>query len=111
AAHIATSTDAEPVVLYPGDAWTVGDAHDNDASIDRYEADAREPVTMTTPSRSLTLDELTALAVDYVLRLRRRSNHMVAARALEHARFLPPVRVRLWDLERTVEIRCDRGLR
>jgi hypothetical protein len=64
-----------------------------------------------TASRSLTFDELSALSIEHVRRLRDRSNRMSAVRVLELARFLPPVRIRLWDIDRTVELRCDRGLR
>jgi hypothetical protein len=109
--HLAAHTTAEPIVLYPGDTWTVGDRHDNDAAIDRYEADAANPMDLTVPRRSFSLDELCALSVEHAWRLRRRSNQMLAVRVLERARFLPPVRIRLWDIDTTVEFRCDRGLR
>lgn len=37
--ELAASTDARPVLLYPGDEWTVGAEHDNTPAIARYEAD------------------------------------------------------------------------
>jgi UDP-MurNAc hydroxylase len=36
---LQTQTDAQPVVLYPGDCWTVGETHDSSAAIARYAAD------------------------------------------------------------------------
>jgi len=109
--HIRAHTDAEPVALYPGDVWTVGEALDNEAAIKRYDEDATEAFTLQTQSRTLSIRELSALANEHILRLRDRSNRMVATRALEVVGFLPPVRIHLWDIDRTVEFRCNRGLR
>ena len=109
--YIDTHTRATPIALYPGETWIVGETHDNDAAIARYEADAAEPVAIRTPSRSLSMPELTALSSEHVRRLRNRSNWMAATHALEAAGFLRPVRIRLWDLDCTVEFRCNRGLR
>ena len=39
AREIAEKTKAAPVVLYPGDAWTVGEAHSPDAAVARYQAE------------------------------------------------------------------------
>lgn len=37
--ELATNTQARPVLLYPGDAWTIGDDHDNTRAVARYAAD------------------------------------------------------------------------
>jgi hypothetical protein len=37
--ELAFRTRAEPVMMYPGDAWTIGDAHDNGPALARYRAD------------------------------------------------------------------------
>ena len=108
--YVDRHTSATAVAMYPGDVWVVGEAHDTEKAIERYEADASEPRALVDPARSLSLDELQGLAADHVERLRARSNQMAAVRVLEAARFLPAVRVRLWDLGCTVEFRCDRGL-
>ncbi len=36
---IRDNTAAEPIAMYPGDQWTVGEPHDSDAAISRYEQD------------------------------------------------------------------------
>ncbi|MEE4298887.1 MAG: hypothetical protein V2J24_05535 [Pseudomonadales bacterium] len=36
---ISERTEAKPVVLYPGDRWTIGEPHDSSSAIARYEAD------------------------------------------------------------------------
>lgn len=109
AEHLQRHTSAEPVVLYPGDRWVPGEPHDSEASIARYEADAEASRPLVRPRRSLPLAELEAKARDHVERLRGR-NHMVAARVLEVTRYLPPVRIHLWDLDTTVELRGDHGI-
>jgi len=38
---IATQTKAQPVVLYPGDIWTVGETIDSSSAIEHYAADMR----------------------------------------------------------------------
>jgi UDP-MurNAc hydroxylase len=39
AAFIRDNTKSEPIVMYPGDRWIVGEPHDTDAAISRYERD------------------------------------------------------------------------
>ncbi|MCC5869653.1 MAG: MBL fold metallo-hydrolase [Gammaproteobacteria bacterium] len=39
AAWIAGQTEAQPVVLYPGDRWALGSVHDSELAIKRYAAD------------------------------------------------------------------------
>lgn len=107
--HIRRHTDAEPVVLYPGDRWIPGKEHDTERSIARYEADEAAERVSLPPRRTVPLAELEAKARQQIERLRAR-NHMAATKVLEVARYLPPVRIRLWDLETTVELRSDHGI-
>jgi len=39
---IRDNTKSEPITMYPGDRWTVGDPHDSAAAISRYERDVAE---------------------------------------------------------------------
>ncbi len=39
ARFISGNTGAEPVVLYPGDSWQVGEPHSHQAALERYEQD------------------------------------------------------------------------
>lgn len=58
-AVIEAQTDAQAVVLYPGDTWTLGDRSDNSSAIARYAADmaalAERPKTR---SSRVTIEEL-----------------------------------------------------
>jgi len=39
---IRDNTDSEPITMYPGDRWTVGEPHDSTAAISRYERDVAQ---------------------------------------------------------------------
>jgi len=52
---LLTQTDAQPVVLYPGDSWTVGETHDSSAAIARYAADFAS-LPARTPQASTSAD-------------------------------------------------------
>ncbi len=65
-------TEAETVVLYPGDRWTVGDDHDSTGSVSRYLVHHESlpsmdelPIPRTVPER-----ELLEASESYVTRLR-----------------------------------------
>lgn len=106
---IADHAASTPIALYPGDAWRPGEDHDNEPALESYDARAADDASvLRSPSRSL--DELANLAACQRERLRER-NQMGAARLLEASGFLPPVRVRLSDIDCTVEVRCGQGLR
>ena len=38
--YIRQNTNAEPIAMYPGDRWTIGEPHDTASAIARYEHDA-----------------------------------------------------------------------
>jgi len=40
--HIRKNSKAEPIVMYPGDRWVVGEPHDTASAIARYEHDAEQ---------------------------------------------------------------------
>jgi len=39
---VRDNTTSEPIAMYPGDRWTVGEAHDSASAISRYEQDLTE---------------------------------------------------------------------
>jgi len=56
---IRAQTDAQPVVLYPGDVWTVGDIIDSSGAIQRYAADiAALPERARETSEPVTVADL-----------------------------------------------------
>lgn len=56
---IALQTDAQPVVLYPGDTWTVGNTADSNSAIARYASDlASLPERTPQHSESVAITDL-----------------------------------------------------
>jgi L-ascorbate metabolism protein UlaG (beta-lactamase superfamily) len=75
---LATKTNAEPVVLYPGDRWHPGAPWDSEVAIARWEAHTREigdPEKRPRVKRpSIPAEELQTLARSFCERLRAVSN-------------------------------------
>ncbi len=69
---IRSDTEAEPVVLYPGDVWAVGEPHDPSSALARYIAD-RERILGSGPSTTsegVTEADLMTASAGYVAKLR-----------------------------------------
>jgi L-ascorbate metabolism protein UlaG (beta-lactamase superfamily) len=64
-------TDAQPVVLYPGDRWTVGTRIDNSSAIAHYAADlATLPQRPRVAGKTIDLDELQRAAARFSERVK-----------------------------------------
>jgi L-ascorbate metabolism protein UlaG (beta-lactamase superfamily) len=67
---VSQETATEPVVLYPGDAWEVGEAHRNDDALARWAAEYRSiPTRERRAAKPVPLDELAALSGRFCARL------------------------------------------
>lgn len=102
--------NALPIVLYPGDEWTIGTDHDPTQAVTRYDADRiqaerRPPVT----SKSVTVDQLIAASGEFVARLRSR-NWLWVLRPLQWTGTLRSIRVYLRDLDVTLLLPVYRQL-
>jgi UDP-MurNAc hydroxylase len=109
AVHVIEAAGARPVVLFPGQTWQVGEAHDPVPAIKRYEQQW-DPGTRTLhDSPTIDWEELTYLADACVRRLSKRNNRIwlrVAARLGIGA----PIAIRITDLGRTACFDPLRGL-
>jgi UDP-MurNAc hydroxylase len=103
---LARETPSTPVVLYPGETWEVGAAHDNGPSIERYLADYRtvdsEPELITAPA--VPEADLRASAEAFVHQIVGGSG----ARATFHR--LGPSPIWVTDYDRALELSVERGL-
>ncbi|HKC52279.1 MAG TPA: hypothetical protein VKF60_15910 [Myxococcota bacterium] len=102
-----------PVLLYPGDAWTAGEAHANDSACERYRADyaqlGQRPLHR---SASVPVDALAAAAHGYVQRIRG-ANSVWLLELLRRNPLLPtlrPIDIHLWDLDADVRFSFEAGL-
>jgi len=108
--YIDTHTRATPIALYPGDTWSSGKP---------TTTMRRSPATRRTWPNQLPSERHRAHCRSGVVRTVKRARAPPAQPVeldgdhsrTRSGRFLRPVRIRLWDLDCTVEFRCNRGLR
>jgi hypothetical protein len=94
-----------PIVLYPGDTWSVGAEHDNAGAIARYDTDAAAAQPIHKAGASVPVEQLVELAAGYRERLKKANN------AAMLWLLLPKVRIYLDDLATAVEFDWRTGLR
>lgn len=102
-----------PVLLYPGDVWEVGAAHDDAAAVAAYRRDyaglAARPLHRGV---SVPFEALAEAAQAYLKRIRA-ANAGWLLEALRWNPILPtlrPLDVHLWDLDQDVRFSFERGL-
>jgi len=109
---IIRETASMPVVLYPGEAWVMGEPHDNAPSLVAYDADYDVAAKPVRRSQSVSLDELILLARDYIARMRtQNSNLLIRLMALPPLRYFETVTFHLTDLNQVVAFDLHDGLR
>ena len=106
------STSTTPVVLFPGESWTVGEPHDSERSLARYtpfyERAASGEDLVRSPSVGAT--ELTRLADRFLRTLRRRNGSWPIALATRLG-LLASTTIWVWDHGAAYELDPRRGLR
>ena len=112
AVEVIERAGSRPVVLYPGDNWTVGEPHDSTLAMKRYAAAwdvADQPLLR---SRSVDLEQLLFLGQKTHKRMTKRNNRLLLRLAsLPPAHFGGPITIHVSDLDRVVEFHWATGLR
>jgi L-ascorbate metabolism protein UlaG (beta-lactamase superfamily) len=110
---ISRETTSTPIVLYPGDRWTIGAPWDNAKAIESYERDYRETDKKLRTSASVPEEKLVELADRYVRRVHQHNDVHLALllERLMPSTFVRRVRIRLWDLQKTGLFDFQHGLR
>ena len=109
--QVVRESGAEPIVMFPGDTWTIGDAnHTEDACI-RWDA-AYEDVALREREHasSVSFETLKASFEAYVARLRRK-NDWRAVEDFAARGELPATHILLWDYDSCVTFDILNGLR
>jgi UDP-MurNAc hydroxylase len=114
AAETIAAAGSTPLVLYPGDAWRVGDAPaGNDAALTRYDRRYGDLASLPRrgPGESVGLQELRAAFAGYRGRIFARNSRwlIVLLSRLKPLGAFQPVRVRLSDLDRVVAVSVVSG--
>jgi hypothetical protein len=100
-----------PVVMAPGDVWTIGDEHDNAPAMSRYGKAFDVTDRPLRTHESVALDELLALATEYRNRVYDRNNRaLLRLAALPPLRVGGPITIHLTDLDRVVRFSTADGL-
>jgi hypothetical protein len=114
AADAIAAAGTTPVVLYPGDAWQVGDTPiGNDLALARYDRRYGELANLPrrSPGESIDLEALRSAFAGYRDRVFARNSRwliMLLSR-LKPLKTFQPVRVRLSDLDRVVAVSVASG--
>jgi len=102
---VRARTDAEPIVLYPGDTWEVGAARDPGPAVERYRADfATLPARPRLHAEPVPFDELVAQSRRYAERITKRNDPRMLRLLLQ------PSPIHLSDLDVVAELRYPEGL-
>jgi UDP-MurNAc hydroxylase len=71
--YLAANTAAEPVIMYPGERWIVGESHDSDEAVRKYLVDyaavAETDLVSLPGSSSVAPDELVAACAAFQVKL------------------------------------------
>ncbi len=103
AARIEKQGVSIPIVLYPGDRWTVGSTHDNEPAIEHYRRATAASYSFR-KSDGVPLEEIMALSRKYREKMLDK-NDRAAVILASSLGFLPPVSFHVSDLN--VDLRFD----
>ncbi len=106
-------TASQPILLYPGDRWAIGAAHDNGAANDRYRSDYESiPTRPLRKAPRVGIEELKRSAEGYIARIAAENDRRTVAliRRVPILGLLRPIEIFLWDLDLLVRFSFDRGL-
>lgn len=107
-AEIVRDAGAQPIVVFPGDRWQVGDAHDNSTPLERYGQayDALESAPRRPPGPSVAFEVLEEQFGEYCAGLFAENSRwaMVAASYVPRVKAFAPVVIDLWDLGLRVSV-------
>ncbi|HWE74937.1 MAG TPA: hypothetical protein VG328_17385 [Stellaceae bacterium] len=103
AAAALAAAGTKPIVLYPGEEWTIGAPHDNEPALARYDARLAElpQLPLRGPGESASLDRLHAAFAGYRARMMAQNSRLLI-RLLRQMPFLgtlQPITIRLTDLD------------
>lgn len=114
AAETLAAAGTVPVVLYPGEEWEVGAAHDNAAALGRYDRRYAEiaQLPLRGPGDSVSLDQLGAAFDAYRARIFARNSRLLVALLgkLPGLGAFQPLIVRLTDLDAAVSVSLVGGM-
>ena len=103
---------SKPVLMYPGDKWSVGVTRENEQAINRYEKDYDISKKEFSVSTEVTESELLESSYDYISRIRSQNNRLIlkCIRYNPCLRWLRPIDILVYDLQTVYNFSLERGL-
>ncbi len=106
---IRKETKATPIILYPGDKYTVDEDNDNNKAIELFENDFAKEHVPHKNSPKIPLDELQTYSNNYIKNIRERNNWTLIK--LAHSiSFLKTAKIYLKDLELSITFDLVHGI-
>lgn len=111
-AFIQQETQTQPIVLYPGETWTLGAPHDNEATLRAYDPDYVINTKPLRKTQSVPFEELVTLGDAYIERMRAHNSRLLmSAMALPPLRYFETITLHLHDLGTVAAFDFKQGLR
>ncbi|MGE3801787.1 MAG: MBL fold metallo-hydrolase [Candidatus Kapaibacterium sp.] len=103
---------SQPVLLYPGDVWEVGDAWDNQPALEKYQSDYELSGKPFHTAGTVSEAGLMESARKYVERIRSRNNSFLIGliRRIPGLGFFQPLNLFVYDLGSVYQFSFTRGL-
>ncbi len=110
-AFIREESGAEPIVLYPGDEWVVGTAHDNAAALARYDDDYDLTAKPCHQTKAVPLAMVEAAGEAFIQRMRANNSQLLMRlMRLPPLRYFQPFTLYLTDLQQLVRFDMSNGV-
>jgi len=107
---ISENTKSIPIILYPGEKWTLDEEKENNSSIELYEDDFSKKHQLHKNSPIIPLEELHNYSNDYTKNIRDKNNWTLIK--LAHSiSFLKPAKIYLKDLKLSITFDLVHGIR
>ena len=108
--YIVKYTQSEPVILYPGDKWIIGEKNDNAEAISLYEKDFSHKHIIHKNSPQFSLDELILESKKYIKNIRTRNNWGLI-KLFHYVSFFKTSKIYLKDLKVSINFDIVKGVK
>ena len=107
---IKKNTNAQPIILYPGDKWSISEQNDNTKAVELYEQDFSTTHEFHDNSPVISLNELKDLAETYNKKIHDRNNSFLI-KFFHSISFFKTTKIYLKDLEISILFNLIHGIK
>ena len=106
---IRKETKSDPIILYPGDQWMIGNKNDNGKAIELYENDFNKEHEPFRNSPKIPFEDLQTYSNNYIKNIRNRNN-WVLIKLAHKISFLKTAKIYLKDLDLSITFDLIHGI-